>query len=193
VWVVIGLGNPGREYTGTRHNIGFMVVEELARRAGVRLGSGRGDFDAAEVRLGGTRARLVRPTTFVNRTGRAVTQLRTSISFAAEAMLAVVDDVALPFGRLRLRASGSAGGHNGLKSILEALGTPGFPRLRLGVGAPAGETDLSDHVLGRFSQGERDQLPELIARGADAVVLVLEHGIDPALLRVNNPQSPPAG
>jgi len=192
VWVVVGLGNPGREYAGTRHNIGFLVVDELARRAGVRLRPGRGDFAAAQARLGITKVWLVRPTTYVNRAGRALTQLGTAVSFAPEEMLAVVDDVALPFGRLRLRASGSAGGHNGLKSILEALGTPSFPRLRAGVGAPVGAIDLSDHVLGRFSKEERAALPDLVTRSADAVVMVLEHGIDAALLRVNNPQSPPA-
>ncbi len=193
MWVVVGLGNSGREYAGTRHNIGFLIVDELARRAGVRLRPGRGDFEAAEARLGGTKVWLVQPTTYVNRTGRALTQLRTSVSFAPEEMLAVVDDVALPFGRLRLRASGSAGGHNGLKSILEALGTPLFPRLRAGVGAPVGEMDLSDHVLGRFSKEERAALPDLVTRSADAAVLVLELGTDQALPRVNNPQSPPAG
>lgn len=193
MWVVVGLGNPGREYAGTRHNIGFLVVDELARRAGVRLRPGRGDFAAAEARLSGTKAWLVQPTTFMNRTGRALTQLRTTASFTPEEMLAVVDDVALPFGRLRLRASGSAGGHNGLRSILEALGTTSFPRLRAGVGAPVGEMDLSDHVLGRFSKTEQAALPDLLTRLADAVMLVLELGTDQALARVNNPQSPPSG
>lgn len=190
MWVVVGLGNPGREYANTRHNIGFMVVDELARRAGVRMRRGRGDFDAAEARFGATKAWLVQPLTYVNRTGRALTQLGTAMGFAPAELLAVVDDVALPFGRLRLRPSGSAGGHNGLKSMVEALGTQSFPRLRLGVGAPAGEVDLSDHVLGRFSSAERRDLPDLVARGADAVILVLEQGTEAALPRVNAP--PPA-
>ena len=190
MWVVVGLGNPGREYANTRHNIGFMVVDELARRAGVRLRRGRGDYDAAEARFGAIKAWLVEPLTYVNRTGRALTQFGTTVGLAPDELLAVVDDVALPFGRLRLRPSGSAGGHNGLKSMVEALGTQSFPRLRLGVGAPAGEMDLSDHVLGRFSSDERRTLPDVVARGADAVILILEQGPEAALPRVNAP--PPA-
>ena len=187
MWVVVGLGNPGREYANTRHNIGFMVVDELARRAGVRLRRGRGDFDAAEARLGATKVWLLQPLTYVNRTGRALTQFGPATGLVPAELLAVVDDVALPFGRLRLRPGGSAGGHNGLKSMVEALGTQSFPRLRLGVGAPPGEVDLSDHVLGRFSSDERAELPDLVARGADAVILVLEQGTDAALSRVNAP------
>lgn len=191
MWVVVGLGNPGREYAGTRHNIGFMVVDELARRAGVRLRAGRGDFEAAEARLAGNKLWLMQPTTYVNRTGRAITQFRTAVVFDPEELLAVVDDVALPFGRLRLRASGSAGGHNGLRSILEALGTPAFPRLRAGVGAPAGEVDLADHVLGRFTRAEREALPDLVGRCADAVEAIVEIGVERASTRVNEPRKPP--
>jgi PTH1 family peptidyl-tRNA hydrolase len=191
VWIVVGLGNPGREYAETRHNIGFMVVDELARRAGLRLRRGRGDFDAAEARFGSTKAWLIQPLTFVNRSGRALTQFATTTSsFTPGEMLVVVDDVALPFGRLRLRPSGSAGGHNGLKSLVETLGTQAFPRLRLGVGAPEGEVDLSDHVLGRFSKAERRQLPDLVNRGADAVILVLESGPEAAIPRINAPPPP---
>jgi len=191
VWVVLGLGNPGREYARTRHNLGFEVVDALATRSAARFGRGDGDFDAALVRWPASDALLVKPRTYVNRSGRVVHQLAARPDFELARMLVVVDDVALPFGRLRLRAAGSAGGHNGLKSIVETLGDGGFPRLRLGVGAQPPGIDLADWVLGPFTADEQPAVPAFVARAADAVERIVELGVE-AAIPVVNAAAPPA-
>jgi PTH1 family peptidyl-tRNA hydrolase len=186
VWIVVGLGNPGREYEDTRHNLGYLVADELLRRGGARAKRG-GDFVAAEVTLAGEQALVVKPTTYVNRTGRALAQMAARRPLELPFLLAVVDDVALPFGRLRLRPIGSAGGHNGLRSMIEVLGSEAFPRLRLGVGAAPPGMPLEDWVLSPFSKEEARELPDLVARGADAVERVLELGVERAVPVVNAP------
>lgn len=191
MWTVVGLGNPGRAYADTRHNLGFRVVDELARRSGAQLARGPGDYWVAVLRLGSLEALLVEPTTYVNRTGRAIQQLVDQRGVEPGELLALVDDVYLPFGRLRLRPRGSAGGHNGLRSMIETLGTEEFPRLRLGVGAPADDTPLPDWVLGPFAPEEAGELPAFVGRAADAVLQVLESGVEATLPRVNAP--PPGG
>ena len=185
MWIVLGLGNPGREYAGTRHNLGFDVVDVLLERAGARASSAGSEFESAWVQRAGADALLVKPTTYVNRSGRVARQLAAHADFELGKLLVVVDDVALPFARLRLRPSGSAGGHNGLKSIVEALGETGFPRLRLGVGAAPEGVDLADWVLGAFTPEERRVVPEFVGRAADAVERVLAVGVEAALPGVN--------
>jgi len=165
--LVVGLGNPGKQYERTRHNVGWMVVERLAERAG--WGHGR-ERDAARVVWGRYRdldLTLVRPLTFMNESGLAVRKVLAREHAPLEDLLVVCDDFALPFGRLRLRAAGSAGGHNGLRSIIGELGGQGFARLRVGIGDPA--TDAIDHVLSRFEAAERADLPLVIDAAADAV------------------------
>lgn len=184
---VFGLGNPGAAYAATRHNVGFMVVDELLRRARARARRGSGDFDAAQVELAGIAVLLVKPMTYMNRCGRAARQLLDTQALAPADLLVVVDDVYLPFGRLRLRLAGSAGGHNGLSSLVESLSTSDFPRLRLGVGTPAGETPLTDHVLGGFSPEETSALPDFVSRAADAVERVAQLGVERAMPAVNGP------
>jgi PTH1 family peptidyl-tRNA hydrolase len=186
VWVVVGLGNPGREYADTRHNLGFRVVDELLRRAGTRARRGAGDYELASARLAGITVLLVKPTAYVNRSGRALDQLGGRYSFSRAEVLAIVDDVSLPFGKLRLRPSGSAGGHNGLRSLVESLGDGGFPRLRLGVGAAPPGADLADYVLAPFATDEQRALPEFVARAADAVERVLTAGVECAMTVVNS-------
>jgi PTH1 family peptidyl-tRNA hydrolase len=187
VWTVVGLGNPGSEYAGTRHNLGFLVVDELLRRAGVRARRGAGDYRAALAPVAGRTVLLVKPSTYVNRSGRVVRQLAAGRSIAAAELLVVLDDVYLPFGRLRLRPGGSAGGHNGMRSILEALGTEAVPRLRVGVGGPESGTALPDWVLGPFTDAERQALGGLVGRAADGVERVVELGVDGAIPLVNAP------
>jgi PTH1 family peptidyl-tRNA hydrolase len=187
VLVVVGLGNPGARYTDTRHNLGFRVVDELLRRAGLRARRGAGDYEAAEVRLGDAPALLVKPTTYVNRSGRALEQLAAVQPFQPADLLVVVDDVYLPLGRLRLRPAGSAGGHNGMQSLLDTLGTPAFPRLRLGVGGPPPGVPLPDWVLGTFPAEEMERLPEFVGRAADAVLEVARLGVEAAMPAVNAP------
>jgi PTH1 family peptidyl-tRNA hydrolase len=168
VKIVVGLGNPGARYARTRHNVGWMVVDRLADRAGW---GGRGKArDAASVvwgRYEGLDLELVKPLTFMNESGAAVRKVLAREHAPLEELLVVADDFALPFGRLRLRQAGSAGGHNGLRSIIGELGDQGFARLRVGIGEPG--ADAVDHVLATFSADERRHLDEILDAAADAV------------------------
>lgn len=191
MWAVFGLGNPGKRYASTRHNVGFLVVDELAARHG-------GDFRrreglwVTEVERAGASLLLVKPGTYVNRSGAAARAVLEAYGLAPENLLVVVDDVYLPFGRLRLRPGGSAGGHNGLLSIETALQTQAYPRLRVGVGAPDATGKLVEHVLGEFEAEEREALPASVSRAADAVEIVLDHGVARARPLVNAAPRPEA-
>jgi PTH1 family peptidyl-tRNA hydrolase len=181
---IVGLGNPGAEYLGTRHNVGFDVVDELVRRWNVRLKSWKSV--AALAVVPGHDALLAAPKTFMNASGQAVQAVAAFYHLEPSDVLIVVDDVNLPLGRLRLRPSGSAGGHNGLKSVIEQIGA-GFPRLRIGVDRGDPARDLSDRVLSRFQPGERDIVNRAIARAADAVETFVDDGCDAAMNRYNAP------
>jgi peptidyl-tRNA hydrolase, PTH1 family len=183
VWGVLGLGNPGARYLGTRHNVGFLVVDALATRCDAVFQRHEGYWSASATRAGAALV-LVKPTTYVNRSGSAARAVLARHGLEPAQLLVVVDDVYLPFGRLRLRPGGSAGGHNGLASIETVLQTRDYPRLRIGVGAPEG-ADLVDHVLGEWSAAEEEALPATIERAADAVEAVLELGVEAARPRVN--------
>lgn len=192
--VVIGLGNPGPRYAGTRHNVGYDVVDRLAEAAGIRLGQGPGAYLSAEAPEQGLW--LVRPTTFMNVSGEAVAAVRDAAGVEPSALLVVLDDVALPLGTLRLRRRGSDGGHNGLASVIEALGTTEVPRLRLGVGAarmPPPEF-LAEFVLARFEPEERLAVDRMIARAAEAAQCWAESGIDAAMnvfnMQERDPEEP---
>ena len=168
--LIVGLGNPGNEYRDTRHNVGFLVVDELARRHGLTFAMAPSQVPETFVakKFGSEALLIAKPLTFMNRSGDAVASLARYFDIAAPDLMVVVDEAALPFGRLRARARGSAGGHNGLKSVIDRLGTQEFPRLRLGVGRGDGRRDLADHVLSKFEPGERAELETFIARAADA-------------------------
>jgi len=168
--LIVGLGNPGREYRDTRHNVGFMVADEIARRHNLTFAMAPSQIpDAMIAKKFGAHGLLVaKPLTFMNNSGEAVSALARYYDISIGDLLVVVDEVALPFGRLRARARGSAGGHNGLKSVIARLGTTEFARLRLGVGRGDARRDLADHVLSKFEADERSALGELITRAADA-------------------------
>ena len=185
---IVGLGNPGREYAGTRHNIGFEVIDEVARRWNVRLRPWKSAADVVVVP--GRSAVLVEPQTFMNLSGDAVGRVAAFHKLEPADVLVVVDEVQLPLGRIRLRRSGSSGGHNGLKSIIQHIGT-GFPRLRIGVGRGDPKWDLADHVLSRFGREEREAVAEAVNRAADAVEMFVDEGIEVAMNRFN--QSPLEG
>ncbi len=177
--LVVGLGNPGSEYRDTRHNVGFLVADEIARRW--RLSDAwREKFEALHVRttVGDQAVIVAKPLTFMNRSGQAVAGLAAFYQIDPADVLVVTDDVALPLGRLRARPDGGAGGHNGLKSIIQHLGTPAFPRVRVGVGRGDDRRDLADHVLGRFDAGERDTVSAAVLRAADASERFLTDGIE---------------
>jgi PTH1 family peptidyl-tRNA hydrolase len=177
--LIVGLGNPGREYRDTRHNVGFMVADEIARRHGLTFSMAPAQVPETFVakKYGGEPLLVAKPLTFMNRSGEAVAPLARYFDVAPADLLVVIDEAALPFGRLRARARGSAGGHNGLKSVIERLGSQEFPRLRLGVGRGDGRRDLADHVLSKFEPGERAELETFIARAADAAERFAVEGI----------------
>ena len=179
---IVGLGNPGAEYAATRHNVGFEVVDELARRWNVKLKKWRkvGTLALAKDHD----ALLMEPATFMNLSGKAVLRVGSFYKVNLADWLIVVDDVNLPLGRVRMRKMGSAGGHNGLKSVIQHLG-PDFARLRIGVGRGDPKWDLADHVLARFEPEERRSVEEAIGRAADAVEMFVAEGIEPAMNRFN--------
>jgi PTH1 family peptidyl-tRNA hydrolase len=188
--LIVGLGNPGREYRDTRHNVGFLVVDEIARRHQLTMAMAPAQVPETFVakRFGAESMLVAKPLTFMNRSGDAVAALARYYDVGAADLLVVVDEVALPFGRLRARARGSAGGHNGLKSIVERLGTSECPRLRLGVGRGDSRRELADHVLAKFEPDEREGLEEFITRAADAAEMFAVEGIQ-KVMNVYNPET----
>jgi PTH1 family peptidyl-tRNA hydrolase len=194
---VVGLGNPGDRYTGTRHNVGFDVAEAFARRAaGGPVRIDRLDCRAltGRVRVGGTPVLVARPQTYMNLSGESVKGLATKHGIPAERLVVVLDEVALPVGVLRVRRSGSAGGHKGLQSVLDCLGTDEVPRMRLGVRGEnfrPGEP-MDDYVLSRFSKAERPVIEEVVASAAEALEVFVSDGIDAAMNRFNrSPEDEP--
>jgi PTH1 family peptidyl-tRNA hydrolase len=185
--LIAGLGNPGSRYKGTRHNLGFDVLDELARRHALTFESAPADAMMARWRdaPGGDQALLVKPLTFMNLSGHAVGELARYFRIEPSAVLVIVDEVALELGRLRARRQGSPGGHNGLRSVAEHLGTDAYPRLRIGIGRGDQRRDLADHVLARFEPEERPIVEDTIARAADAVETFLASGIDAAMSQYN--------
>jgi PTH1 family peptidyl-tRNA hydrolase len=190
VRVVVGLGNPGEEYRGTRHNAGFEVVDRLAARHGGSLRRDRTlNAEAARVRIAGEDVLLVQPQSFMNLSGAVAKRALDRATDAAEVpdagrLVVVCDDYAIPLGTLRMRASGSAGGHNGLTDVEAALGTRDYPRLRIGIG-PCTMADPADFVLGRFRQAERDAAARSFDEAADAVESWVTVGIDRTMARYN--------
>jgi PTH1 family peptidyl-tRNA hydrolase len=176
VKLVVGLGNPGPQYRDTRHNAGYWVIDEMARRW--QIGDGWRERDEALVVRKPGLAILAKPLTFMNLSGFAVSRLRQFFQIEIADILVVIDEAALPVGRLRARARGSAGGHNGLKSVIEQLGTEDVPRLRIGVGRGDGRRDLADHVLSRFDADERDTIQAAVLRAADASEVFVSDGIE---------------
>lgn len=184
--VVVGLGNPGSQYQHTRHNIGFMVIEALAQRHGVVLKSDK-QFEAVmgRFKLAGQPVILAQPQTFMNRSGESIAKISRYYHCPPPQILVVVDDTAIPFGRLRYRPSGSAGTHNGLKSMVAQLSSSDFPRLRVGVGGPPAGWDLSDYVLGRFNADESKHLPQIVSVCADSIEYWLQHGTSQTMNHYN--------
>jgi peptidyl-tRNA hydrolase, PTH1 family len=185
VKLVVGLGNPGKQYAETRHNIGWMVLDRVADRAG-KAGRGR-DRDASsvlEIRTGGLELVLAKPQTYMNDSGRAVRRLLQSYHVTLVDLLVVADDFALPFGKLRFREAGSHGGHNGLRSIIDELNSEKYSRLRIGIGEPG--RGAVDHVLSRFSADERGRLPILLDASAEAVEAWARQGTSKAANRFNS-------
>ena len=185
-WLIAGLGNPGQKYEKTRHNMGFLAVDLLAEEKGVKLNKVK--FKAAYnlMDFGGARCLVMKPQTYMNLSGEAVRQGVDFYKIPPERVLVVSDDTALALGRLRIRTKGSAGGHNGLKNIIQHLGTDQFPRLRVGVGEkPHPDYDMADWVLGRFTGEDKKTIDGAVKRAADAVECILAEGIDRGMGKFN--------
>ena len=182
-WLIVGLGNPGREYERSRHNLGFMVVDELARRHTGRASDRAAKSLTGRIRIGDVEAVLAKPQTMMNLSGQAMKALRSKYGVPLERTIVVHDELDLPFGRLRVRAGGSSAGNHGVDSIIAALGTRDFTRVRIGIGKPPG--DGADHVLSPFTESERSQLSDVVKRGADAVETAVQHGLERAMTDFN--------
>jgi PTH1 family peptidyl-tRNA hydrolase len=183
--VLVGLGNPGKKYAGTRHNVGFEVVAELARRHGASKPKVKFDAEIAQAPVAGQKLLLVAPQTYMNASGRAVRQIVDFYHIAKADVLVAIDDINMELGRLRIRRSGSAGGQKGLENIIQHLGTPDVPRLRIGIGRPEAGRDSADYVLARFHKSELAAIDGAIRLAADAVETWIAEGIDQAMNRFN--------
>ena len=183
-WMVVGLGNPGPEYRGTRHNVGFDVVDRLGERFRIKLDRSKHRARFGVGLIGETPVVLVKPLTYMNLSGHAIAPLAREYAIEPPRILVVADDLDLPLGRLRLRAEGSSGGHNGHKSLIASLGTQAYPRLKIGIGS-VHRSQTIDHVLGPFVGEERDIAGQVVARAVDGVERVIQDGVEGALTFVN--------
>ena len=183
--IIVGLGNPGPRYRNTRHNLGFVVLDRLAADLGVGFDREKHRGLLARATCENESLLLVKPQTFMNRSGECVAPLARNVIHSPERILVVVDDVHLSLGRVRVRAGGSAGGHNGLKSLIERLGTEAFHRLRIGVGKGESNDDLTDHVLGRFRPEEKDEVAAVVERAQAAALCWAAAGVERAMAEFN--------
>ena len=185
-WLLVCLGNPGRQYENTRHNIGFLAADELGRREGIKINKLRYRALTGELRVGGQRVLVLKPQTYMNLSGEAVKLAGGFYKIPPDHVLVISDDVALPLGKLRIRAGGSAGGHNGLKNIIAHLGTDQFPRIRVGVGQkPHPDYDMADWVLGKFQGEDKKAVEAAVKRAADAAECLIREGVDKAMNKYN--------
>ena len=180
-WLVVGLGNPGQKYANTRHNMGFLTVDLLAEEAGVQLNKVKFKSAYNILRFAGARCLVMKPQTYMNLSGEAVREAAQFYKIPPEQVLVIYADVSLPVGKLRVRPSGSAGGHNGIKNIIAHLGTQDFPRVKIGTGAPGEGGDMIDWVIGVPSQADRKILLETFHRAIEAAACIIEHGCQKAM------------
>ncbi len=185
-WLIVGLGNPGKDYAKTRHNCGFRALDILADKLNCKVDKGKFQGLYGQTVKGGRKLYLLKPQTYMNLSGRSVLQLSAYYSIPPQRIIVIFDDISLPPGRLRIRAEGSAGGHNGIKSIIAELGSQDFPRIKVGVGGKAHpEQDLADWVLSTFSASEEKELAKSLENAADAALMIIEDGIQAASNRYN--------
>lgn len=185
-WLIVGLGNPGKEYGNTRHNAGFRAIDLLAEALGCKIDKGKFQGLYGQTVYNGRKLYLLKPQTYMNLSGRSVLQLSAYYQIPPQRIIVLFDDISLEPGRLRIRADGSAGGHNGIKSIIGDLGSQAFPRVKIGVGAKIHpEQDLADWVLSSFSAGEEKALSASLPKAAEAALCIIDHGIGEAANRFN--------
>ena len=185
-WLIVGLGNPGDKYDGTRHNAGFWAVDALADQGRFQVTRVKFKALTAQAEVGGQGALVMKPATYMNLSGEAVGEAARFYKLPPDHVLVFSDDVDLPLGRLRIRTGGSAGGHNGLKSIIQHLGTDQFPRIKLGVGGkPHPDYDMADWVLGKFTGEDKKKMDQAVERAAEAIECILKDGLDRGMSRFN--------
>ena len=185
-WLIIGLGNPGRQYERTRHNCGFRAIDILAEKLNCKIDKGKFQGLYGQTTYQGKKLLLLKPQTFMNLSGRSVLQISAYFNVPPQRCIVMFDDISLEPGRLRIRADGSAGGHNGIKSIIQELGSQDFPRVKIGVGAkPHPEQDLADWVLSTFSASEEKNLTAALEQAADAALCIIDQGVPKAANRFN--------
>lgn len=185
-WLIVGLGNPGKEYTHTRHNAGFMALDVLSDKLGCKVDKLKFQGLYCQTNYDGKKVFLLKPQTYMNLSGRSVLQLSSYFNIPPQRIIVLFDDISLVPGRLRIRGDGSAGGHNGIKSIIAELGSQDFPRVKIGVGGKAHpDQDLADHVLSGFSAKEEKDLKSALERAADAALTVMDKGVAEAANRYN--------
>ena len=189
-WLIVGLGNPGKDYAHTRHNAGFRALDVLAQRLGCKVDKSKFQGLYGQTAFRGEKLYLLKPLTYMNLSGQSVLQLSAYFHIPPERIIVLFDDISLPPGRLRIRADGSAGGHNGIKSIIAQLGSQDFPRVKIGVGAkPEADRDLADWVLSPFSAQEEKALSFSLEKAADAALAIIEKGV-PAAANLYNGSKP---
>ncbi len=184
-WLIVGLGNPGEKYEKTRHNMGFLTVDLLAEKQGIKLNKVK--FKAAFniTEFAGARCLVMKPQTYMNLSGEAVREAAQFYKIPADHVLVIYDDISLPVGKIRVRPTGSAGGHNGIKNIIAHLGTQDFPRIKIGTGAPADSDGMIDWVIGVPSQAERKVLVEMFEKSIEAAACIIENGTQKAMNAFN--------
>ena len=185
-WLIVGLGNPGKDYTKTRHNCGFRAVDILAESLNCKIDRSKFQGLYGQVVKNGKKLFLLKPQTYMNLSGKSVLQLSAYFNIPPQRIIVLFDDISLDPGRLRIRSNGSAGGHNGIKSIISEIGSQDFPRVKIGVGAkPHPEQDLADWVLSSFSSAEEKLLQPALENAANAVLSIIEKGVEAAACRYN--------
>ena len=185
-WLIVGLGNPGKEYANTRHNCGFRAIDHLAEYLNCKIDKSKFQGLYGKVVRNGMNVYLLKPLTYMNSSGRSVVQMSAYFNIPPEKIIVIFDDITLAPGRLRVRPDGSAGGHNGIKSIISEIGSQNFPRVKIGVGEkPHPEQDLADWVLSSFSASEEKQLAEALKNAGDAALMVIDKGVAEAANRFN--------
>ncbi|MEZ0324879.1 MAG: aminoacyl-tRNA hydrolase [Fimbriimonas sp.] len=183
-WMIVGLGNPGPEYKGTRHNVGFEAIDKLAERNKIKLDKGKQQSRLGLGTVSGRDVVVVKPLTFMNLSGRSVAPLAREYNIPPERILVIADDLDLTVGRVRVRSKGSAGGHNGHKSLIAALGTEEYPRIKIGIGS-VDKSDTIDHVLGKFTPDERLDINEAVDQAVSGIEMAIADGIELAMNRIN--------
>lgn len=188
--LVAGLGNPGKEYINTKHNVGFLTVDEISRRVGIELNKKKFHSSFGDGLFGDSRLLLIKPDTYMNRSGEAVASVQQFYNLPAENILVVYDEMDLPVGTVKIKPGGGSAGHNGIKSIISQMGSSDFVRIRIGIGKPRSGTGGANHVLSGFSKSEQEEIEESIVRASDAVLEIIESGLQTAMNKFNaSPES----